>query len=361
MAIGYEDLKNVINLPGNWDLTYLSQWRTRDGITFDQIVTRLGAALTLFNRSLRTGYWAQYYRATTEPVAEYGIGTSGLMEKISEYTRPDPIRGDTTGHMLPLNDFGRSLGWTYLAMRRARAGKLEEDIRALIQMGSDTFEQQLLQRLFKSTYDAVGNTGRSVPFADAGVADSTYIPGSYGGTNFAASHTHFFRQADDATGRSASLVAMAATLLEHGLMSPWELVIPEADIADWAAQTEFKKPERGVLTTSNIEVRALVEEETYLGILEVPRGYFRVRSSPRVPANYAGAFKVYGHGDARSPLAVRYEDGYPLGLALVGEFREFPLQEAITYFTFGVGVNNRVAGAATYYAAAGSYTSPTIS
>lgn len=361
MTIGYSDLKNVIRLPGTWDAAYLQQWRLMDGTTFDTLVRNLGAALVLFNRGLTEGYWAQYFRSTTDLTLKYGTGTSGRLAKVSEYGRPDPIRGDMTGHMLPLDDYGGALGWTYLALRRAHAGALDEDIRALIQRSQDTWEYLLLTRLFKSAADTVGNTGKSVPFADGGTADADYVPLSFQGKDFLSTHNHFLRYANDANGRSAALEAMAEHLYEHGLMPPYELIIPEADIATWAAQTEFKKPERGLLSTAGVEVRAAVPEETYIGLVELKRAWARVKVTPRLPTAYAGMFKVFGNGDTRSPLAVRYESGYPLGLSLVGEVREFPLQDAIAYFTFGVGVGNRLNGTAVTLAAAGNYVDPTIS
>lgn len=361
MPIGQSDLKNVIRLPGTWDAGYLQQWRLKDGTTFDAVVRALGGALVLFNRSLAEGYWAQYLRTTTDPSVSYGVGTSGVLKKVSEYGRPDPIRGETSGHMLPLDDYGGALGWTYLALRRAHAGKLDEDIRALIQRAGDTWEIQLLTRLFKSVADTVGNTGKSVPFADGGTADADYIPMSAEGKNFANTHNHFLRHTLDAAGRTAALKAMAEHLYEHGHRPPFELVIPEADVAVWAAQAEFKKPERGVLATAGVEVRAAVGEETYIGLVEVERAWARVKVTPRLPTAYAGLFKVGGFGDTRNPLIARNEENYPLGLALVGEVREFPLENAIAYFTFGIGVANRVAGTATTFAAAGNYVDPVIS
>ena len=193
------------------------------------------------------------------------------------------------------------------------------------------------------------------------MADTDFIPMAFGGKTFVNTHNHYIRQTADDSGRAAYLSSAADHLIEHGFTAPFELVIPEVDIANWAKTAlGFKRPQRQSIITAGVETRAAIDESEYLGMIEVDRAWFRVKTTPRLPANYAGVFKIFGANDAQSPLAVRYEDGYPLGLSLVGEVRDFPLQEAIAYFTFGFGVNNRLAGVPGYFAASGSYTSPTI-
>src|SRR5581483_3320355 len=120
----------------------------------------------------------------------------------SRNSRPDPLRGDGTGHMLPLKDYGGALGWTYLALRRMIAQRYQRDIRRLIERSQNTWEKRLMERLFKTSVDTVGNTGKSVPFADGGTADADYVPPSYQGRTFQNTHNHFLRYTNDATGRS---------------------------------------------------------------------------------------------------------------------------------------------------------------
>lgn len=360
MPLGYSDLKNVMSLYANWDLSYLQQWQTMDRVTFDQVVSRIGSALVLFNRSLTSGYLSSFIRTTTEMTMEYDTGgDSSELSPVTEYGQPDPIFGEGTGHMIPMADYGGALGWTYMALKRMRMEQYNRDIRRLIDRARNTWEKKILTRMFKSTYDAVG-TGKSVPFADGGVADSTYAPLPYDGQVFSTSHNHYFRESDDAAGRLAAVKEMVTTLIEHGMSSPFDLLIPAADAADWASVTGFVKPEKAFLSTVS-ETRAAVDPTMYTGVIEVPNGWVRVKTINRLPTNYAGLFKPMGYNAVDNPLVVRYEAGAPLGLSLVATPVQFPLQDAIAYFTFGVGVNNRVAGACAYFAASGSYTSPTIS
>lgn len=361
MPVGYSDLKNVLRLPSTWDLNYMKTWQSKDGVTFDRISASIGTALTLFNRSLASGYWSKFYFPTTELGVQYPVGgESEDLPEVTEYGQPDPIYGDFTGHMIPMKDYGGALGWTYLAMRRMAFSRYVLDIRRLIERSENTWQRKLLTRLFSSAAETVGATGVSAPFADGGTADASFIPPTYNGKTFLATHSHFTRQTDDAAGRLAAIKAMILNLIEHGYTSPFDLVIPEVDATDWAAVTGFKYPERGYLTTQGVEVRALIDENEYLGLIETDRGWARVRLETRLPANYAGLFKPFGYGSPNNPLAVRYEEGFPLGLSMVATPSQFPLQDAIAYFTFGAGVANRLAGAAAYFAAAGNYVNPTI-
>jgi len=359
-TIGLADVKHLIRMPGYWDLAEMKKWQLKDGITFDNAVMRFAAALSLFNGSLRSGYLANYLQISPEMTLEYDSGgDSAALGEISEYANPDPILAESTGHMIPMKDYGGSLGWTYLGLRRARLAHLDRDIRRLLERARNTWDKALLTRMFKSTFDSVGSSGRSMPFADGGTADANYVPISHEGSTFLSTHTHYFRQADDAAGRLAAAKNMAETLYEHGIMPPYDLFIPTTDIADWAGVTGYVKPERSWLQTMGVETRAKLAED-YIGVLEMDRTWAFIKPFNRLPANYAGMFKPAGFNNPNAPLMVRYEEGYPLGLSLVGRLQNFPMEEAIAYFTFGVGIANRIAGAATYFAASGAYTDPTI-
>jgi hypothetical protein len=361
MAVGYNDMKNVVRLPGTWDTAYLDRWRNNQGVQFGQLAQEVATALTVFNGALLTGYWSRYITTTTELTQRYRSGSgAGVLKKLSEHTPPDPIHSDNTGHMLPMADYGGNLGWTYWALRRAKMGMLQDDVRTLIDYGQNTWEQTLLTRLFKSTADTVGSSGVSVPFADGGTADANFIPPNYNGQAFASSHSHFLRYADDAAGRLAFLIAAATHLKEHGKSGPYELVIPEVDESTWSAVTGWIYPTRTGIVAAGVQTRVMVDDE-YIGAIETPGAVFYVKSTPRLPTDYAGVFKPMGLNAADNPLLVRYEEGYPLGLTLVGEIKQWPLEEAISVMTFGVGVGDRLSGVAGYFAAAGSYTSPTIS
>jgi hypothetical protein len=363
MAFGIHDLKSVIRIPVNWDLAYLRQWQTADGVTWDRVVARLGAGIALFNRSLTTGPWAPFLRVTTEMSVGYRLGEDGgELPPMPEHNRPDLFAGEESGHMIPMRDYGGGLGWTSLALRRASMANLDLGVQSLIDRAGTTWRKRIFERLFKMEADRVGTTGISMPFADGGVADDGYIPTEFDGVGFDDTHNHYTRQLDTEAGRTAYIEWAVNTLREHGIMSPYTLVVPEVDAGVWAVQPEVVKPERAVLLTGGLELRSVVPDaDLYTGVFEATRGWGYVMPTSRLPANYAGMFKPYGFGNVNNPLVVRHETGYPLGLTLEGQVIIYPLQEAVAMFTFGVGVGNRLNGALGYFAGSGDYVSPTIS
>jgi len=362
MAFGIHDLKSVIRIPINWDLAYMRQFQTADGVTWDRVVSRLGAAISLFNSSLTSGVWAPFMRTTTDMTVGYRLGEGAEeLPPMPEHNRPDLYTGEESGHMIPMRDYGGGLGWTSLALRRASMANLDLAAQAIIDRAGTTWSRKLLTRLFSNAAERVGVSGISMPLADGGVADDTYVPVAFEGVTFTDSHNHYFRTTDDKTGRDASLKTMVDTLREHGYFSPYTLLIPEVDSTDWLATDSVTKPERAVLLTQGLELRAVVPNpEQFIGVFETDRGWGYVQPTPRLPTNYSGMFKPMGFNNSQNPLVVRYESGYPLGLTIEGQVIIYPLQEATAMFTFGAGIGNRLNGACTYYYSSGDYVPPTI-
>jgi hypothetical protein len=77
--------------------------------------------LTVLNGSLLDmPHYSDLFAVQDEPEVEYPIGVTNGWEEATEYGVPDPKRGATTGHMLPLTAFDRALGWTMMYLRKAR-------------------------------------------------------------------------------------------------------------------------------------------------------------------------------------------------------------------------------------------------
>jgi hypothetical protein len=372
MLLGPTDMKNVLRLPDTYDLTYLRRWNGREGsrVDFAELARTTAGAFNIFNSNLTNGYWSRYVTTTTNLTADDEVGNDGgELPELAEYTDNDAVYADSTGHMIPMKDYGRLMSWTYWALRRGDNASLERQIRIFVQQAQNTWDKRLLTRLTKSTADTVGSAGKSVPFADGGVADDDYIPPANGGYTFDNTHTHFLRQTADATGRDAFLAAAGLHLRHHGINGPYDLVIPEADVASWAAlvgtgtnHATYIRPTRDGILTTNVQVRALVNNGDYIGAIETDRDVFLIKPESRLPTNYAGVYKPMGFGNPMNPLIVRYEAGFPMGLTLIQEQPGvFPLQNARGVFTFGTGIGYRLAGVNGYFAASGSYVDPVIS
>jgi hypothetical protein len=343
----------------------MAKVRLAEGRTFDQLVGEVLAGLRMLNSQLLSmPHYADIVAIQDDPETEYPIGVSNGFEEATEYSVPDPKRGATTGHMLPLKQYDRGLGWTMMYLRNARASKLDADIRSAVVDGKSLWQQKLLTRLFKMAGETVGSTSNaSVPLADGGTTDSSYVPpDSPEGESFASSHDHFLRQA---ALNDTNLSAALEHLQEHGHQSPFDICAARADAATWSGLTGFKNPEwPGIVYHSSATERAAISEiSDFFGYVETDYGICRIWLTPRVPTNYYSVFKSYGPGDPRNSLRLRINPNTGFGFILVpGNWVNAPAQMAVVYTEFGAGIGeDRTNGVCVYVFASGDYVTPTIS
>lgn len=367
---GFGDLKDTA-LPSLWDTDEITKARLAEGASFEELVADVRVGLGGLNQEiLGMPHYSSLFAVQDEPEVEYPIYTANGFEEATEYSVPDPRRGSTTGHMLPLKKYDRSMGWTMMYLREARRAKLDADIRSAMVDARDRWQKSLLNRFFSSTANTVGSTASAdVPFADGGSADSTYIPPtSPGGETFAYTHEHFLDTSD--TGITSSTFDATAVntaiehLQEHGHESPFELIGARADAADWADVPGFKPPLwPGIAWQGSAVERAQIGEiGNYFGYIETDYGVARVWLTPRLPTENFGVYKAYGPGDPRNPLRVRINRQVGFGFRLVpGNWVNAPLDLLLIYIEFGVGVGeDRTNGVCVDLGASG-WTAPTIS
>lgn len=361
-TLGVNDLKQYA-IPANWDASYLRNLQLEGGETYDALIGEIAAALSVANGELLNDpLFGSLVSTTDEPVIEYRTGVSNGFELHSEYTLPDAKRATTGGHMLPLVPYDRAFGWTWDFLRKARPSQIEADIASGIADLQNIFQQQILTRLFKSTYDAVGS-GKSMPLADGGTADSTYIPvhNPARAAAFTSSHNHITYLSGIT---QANIETVVTNLWEHGYDAPFDMIIAEADISSWSNTTNVTgwvakaAPEIQYGSTTSL---ARVDE-SFVGAILTRKGAVRVRSTARVPTGYYAIYKSFGTNDPRNPLVIRESPQFGLGAVLLAgdHIRQFPLEKAVLFTEFGVGVRDRVAAVAMRNHAS-AYSDPTIS
>ena len=363
-TLSFADLKNTA-LPSLWDGAEMSKVALADGSTFDQVVGQINAALMALNGSmLDMPHYGSLISVQDDIEIEYPVGVSNGVQVAGEYSVPDPKRGATTGHSLPIVPYERAAGWTMMYLRKARRAKLDADVRSMVVDIRNNWQQKILQRFFKMEGETVGTTSNaSVPFADGGVTDSTYVPiDSPDGESFTSSHDHFLRHtAIDAT----NLAATVETLQEHGYLAPFDIIGSRADAATWSGITGWKAPDwPGIVYHASATERANVQEVTnYFGYIETDYGICRVWLTPRVPTAYYGLYKAYPAGDPRNALRVRIDQNTGFGWRLVpGNWVNAPMLLAAAYSEWGVGVGmDRTNGVCVEIDASGDYATPTIS
>jgi len=364
MAIlGFGDLREL-QPPALWDLAEMRRIALADGTTFDQVISDTVEGLQLLNASLLSmPHYSSLFSVQDNVEVEYPVGVVNGFEEATEYGTPLPQRGKLTGHSLPIKPYDRAMGWTMMYLRKANQRRVDADIRSTVTDARSLFQKKLLERFFKSTAETVGATsGASVPFADGGTADASYVPPiSAEGKTFLYTHNHYLRYDTAANAIGPAVL----TMQEHGHTAPWDVITPEADAATWKAITGWKAPlwSEVAYMSSTTERAQIADVGTYIGFLETTYGIARIWSTPRLPTNYFGVYKDYGAGDPRAPLRMRIDRNTGFGFQVVpGNWVNAPTVLAVSYAEFGVGVGeDRTNGVACYLNASGNYTDPTIS
>lgn len=351
--LGGRDTRDLVVNTGV-DATELRKFQLADGTTFDAVVGELEGALTAFNASISADPLMRYCYITDQPEVTYRMGTNPAFGDYDEYTRPDPNRGESDGHMLPIRPYDFMLRWTWDYMRKASRSQIEADIQVAIGASKDLVRQKILNRLLKRGDDSgkangLGTGGYSAGFATAAANTSVdFAPPAYGGTTFDTSHNHMTAAATSLT--QATVLANMKLVREHGHTGPFDLIISETDEATFRAFTDFVAAgDPFVQYANSVSLAAPALGEGYIGYIK--DSLTRVRVQPGYPANYFTVLKSYGVNSQLNPLRIRVSKGMgQLGFTAFPDPRAGgispanPLGNLMLWTEFGVGVGDRTAG-----------------
>ena len=261
--------------------------------------------------------------------------------------------------------YARSLGWTMLSLENRRRNQLEADLQVVVDDIRAQFQKLVLERFFKMEVEAVGATsGASVPFADGGVADSTWIPRpSPDGPTFLSTHDHYLRTT---TLNIGAINTAVDHIWEHGHMAPYVYCGSDADSGTLSALTEWLGPTwpgiAYVDTSSGTDRSTLPGIEEFRGAITTDKGLVMVWLSPRIPTGYFAIYKPYGTGSALNPLRLRIDPARGYGWNILpGRYVNDPLSLAVlrAEHAFGIG-EDRTNGVFTEIDSSGDYGTPTI-
>jgi len=370
-VIGFSDLRNN-TLPALWDADYFTRLKLRDGTSFEAMVALTSRVLASFTGELLSmPHYSGLFAVQDDPAVKYAIGTSNAWEVSTEYGVPDPRRGKTEGHMLPIRPYDWALGWTNRYLMEHYVEDLDADIKSMIDSARKLWQQRLLTRLFDDTANTIDGTALAdLPFANSTNDITTYVPPvSPQGEEFANTHDHFHGYSTSGvtqdTFNIAAIEVLVEHLQEHGYAAPWDMCVSRVDISSWAAVTGFKPPNWSGINfhSSAVERAAFSNIDSYIGSIESERGMVQLWETPRVPTKFACLYKrMDGEtaGGEGAPLRVRYDDMYGFGFRLVpGDYVNSPVHLVVGWSKFGVGVGNRLNGVCLDLGDS-TYTAPTI-
>jgi len=362
-------------LPTGVDGTRLAQWAMRDGITYGELANQVALALAQANAEL-VRRWGWLFFLTEELMMEYEQGGAvSAMTEITDEDRPQPTKGSTIGHMVDLRAYGEAIGGTRRFFRDVRSAKINAAISTIVRKGVWRFEQKLLTRWLTNTENAIGSAGYDVPFVRGTGGTVDFAPPAYGGEAFTTSHDHYLGyNASTPKTFADALNGNAETLQEHGHEPPFRAMVARADVATYAALTDFIQMvnvpslmvDRGGTSTGNqFFQNGTSWMDGHFGDFQSEYGLVELYATARIPTLWGGMAKSYGMLDSRNPLAVRVHPSQGFGFFLVPETTpddDTPVKQLDIEMEYGVGVGmDRTNGSAFYLIAGGSWVNPTIS
>jgi hypothetical protein len=298
-----------------WDAAELQNFKLQDGTTYAQVVGMMNAALGALGSEIYSHpVWSSMVSYTDQPDTEYRTGATNGTNRYTEYSRPDPQRADTTGHMLPLLDWDRGLGWTWKYLRKARTSQIEADIADAIKSMRDRYRVQILTRLLQRGDDSgdtkgLGTGGYSPGFATTAASTNVdFTPPNFGGTSFASTHEHYVGITGGA--HTAALFQDAKEeLREHGHEPPFEYIAGPTEEVAIRALAGFVKTD-----DAYVSYGALQDRVNFSNMSVAPGFYpigayedFRIWIVRGMPQYYGFGWKSYGQNSQMNPLRIRVD------------------------------------------------------
>ncbi len=360
MALGNRDTASLGMLTG-WDATELKKYELEDGTSFTTVAQMLGVAANGVASELYTDpIWSSLVSYTDMLEVEYRVGSSNGMGRYTEYGTPDPKRAQTEGHMLPLLAWDRGLGWTWRYLEKARMPQIQADIADAVKDVKDRYRIQLLTRLLQrgddsGTYNGLGSSGYSPGFATAAASTSVdFTPPAYGGTAFTSDHEHYVGISGGAF-TAAVFTDAKAELLEHGHEPPYNFLIGKSDESTVLGLTGFVKTAEQLVRLGDDTAVATFSTTYNDGRYAIGTiSDFVVWVVPGIPQYYGVGYKSYGANSQRNPLRIRLPKGYNRPVVRVfsdprsGAGAAYPLQYAMLFTEYGIGVADRTAATPRY-------------
>ncbi len=167
-------------MPSGIDSGRVLAFQLRSGRTAQEMVNMAATVIGAKNEQLASK-WRRFAYITTSPMAYYGAGIAGNSRTPdkTEFKQAEPIRSDTSGHMLPGSDKEDALAWTPQYLRDAHEEQLLSDLALIAARWENKVDYDAFKRMLTNTENALG-TGYDVPWAIGTGTNVNFIPQMYG-------------------------------------------------------------------------------------------------------------------------------------------------------------------------------------
>lgn len=369
-----------IALPTGVDASYILNFEMREGMTPQEVIALAATTIGEVNQELETKYGG-LVAFTSSLHAKYrqASGSRRKTPVASEFTRPDPIRSDTIGHMFTMAPYNDATAWSARYLREAHREDIRFDLQEIRDSWYDRVDYDVITRMLTNTEHTVGSSGYSPGWAIGTGTNLNYIPPNWRGNSFDSTHTHFkyTAAAISSTNAATMLKTMAQELSHHGLSGRKVALVSEADISKYSGMTDFVRvipPEfmvkQGSTDTVHVDGELMGIPGELYGFFLTDYGVVEIRYHERIPTGYLWMGKSFGANDMRNPFAVRFNpnvgpNGGGFGMFVKPQV-DSGLVPELDHLKFdaehGVNVNNRLAGiAAEIKTGIAGYENPTIS
>lgn len=363
-----------IALPSSIDAAKVLNFQLRNGKTAAEIVRDAAQVIGVVNEKLMARYGG-LITITEAPYAYYGQGDSsaGKTPESTEFVDPHPVKGNVSGHMLPVHDYKDALAWTPEYLRDAYERQIQVDMQLIADRWENRFDYDWVKRVLTTTENAIGS-GYDVGWAIGTGTNVNFIPPQYLGVAFSTSHSHYNGVAGAVSGTTAKTATDAniADMREHGFEGDLVQFVSSTDVASYAAMAGFVQyvPAGVIVTGGSTSAPVYTKVGITEGLPGQVFGYYtslgglvELRSHPRFPTGYAWMTRSFGVNNPKNGVAVREHPAVGFGMYADPQLTNSinpRLDKILFHATHGIGVNDRLNGVASYIGNA-TYASPTIS
>lgn len=358
MAFGILDT-SFIDWPANVDAAYLRGLQTRSGLRFTDLAARVDAGMARVNAGIDRIAALLLAPPTTTEFSRGGRTGRMVAQAKSQYTIARPQLVERIAHMLAINEWEISLGFTEDGLQEITIDDFQAQIDGMVAGFEALHRAEALGRLFSDLevpVDPTGKTAMTSPgFAGSGTGNNAFTAMYPDNTALPGGYTHYYR---DTTANLAATVKAMRDRLRKWHEPPFDLIGSQSIVDQLAAiSADFVSAGSELIRVGNGVSEAVVDAGTYVGVFSKD---IRVhRSIVDFTSDHFAVFKTYGAMNPRNPLVWRYD---PLrGRAAYVRSREmFPLANAVAMQKFGVNVSDRTGATLARIAASGVYAAPTL-